>query len=227
MSDRRIIKLSLFSFKFSPVCSAKPFYLFIASFILLVCLAPTRSWGQDAQSKVAYIVDSIPVDEDPEKGDDILDYDVSDILIVRNKDSLKLLGYEKFDLATFIFTKAYRGRPDSIKVIPSIKSMQKKDGLWLFHGIPYTGRVINDYYSGKKQAEGYLANGMVTGVDILYYQNGHKSMEREYKEGKPNGIERKYYLDGSLRQEGRYIEGKEEGIWKEYYPNGQVKLFDN
>ena len=105
--------------------------------------------------------------------------------------------------------------------------MQKKDGLWLFHGIPYTGRVINYYYSGRKQAEGYLANGKVNGVDIFYYQNGQKSMERAYKDGKSNGLEREYYLDGSLRQEGRYIDGKEDGVWKEYYPNGQVKLFDN
>ncbi len=105
--------------------------------------------------------------------------------------------------------------------------MQKKDGLWLFHGTPYTGRIINYYYSGRKQAEGYLANGKVNGVDIFYYQNGYKSLEREYKEGRSNGLEREYYLDGSLMQEGHYIDGKEEGIWKMYYPNGQVKLFDN
>jgi len=174
---------------------------------------------------MAYIVDSILVVDDPEKGDDILGEDVSELLIIRNKDSLKLLGYEQFDAASFVFTKAYRSRPDSIKIIPSTRSMQKKAGVWLFHGTTYTGRIINYYYSGRKQAEGSILNGKVSGVDILYYQNGHKSLEREYKEGRPNGIEREYYLDGAIRQEGRYEDGKEEGIWKTYYPNGQVKLY--
>lgn len=196
-------------------------------FLFIFCLGFIRMLGQAAEPKVAYVIDSIPVVQDPEKGDDILNDDVSDLRIVRNKDSLKLLGYEKFDAVSFIFTKAYRERPDSIKMIPSTKSMQKKDGLWLFNGTPYTGRIINYYYSGRRQAEGNLANGKVSGVDIFYYQNGHKSLEREYREGRSNGLEREYYLDGSLRQEGHYIDGKEEGVWKMYYPNGQVKLSDN
>jgi tetratricopeptide (TPR) repeat protein len=196
-------------------------------FLIIFCLAFSRILGQTTDPKVAYVVDSIAVVDDPEKGDDILDDDISDLHIIGNKDSLKLLGYERFDAVSYIFTKAYRGRPDSIKIIPSTKNMERKEGLWLFHGTPYTGRIINYYYSGRKQAEGYLANGKVSGMDILYYQNGHKSMEREYKEGKPDGIEKEYYLDGSLRQEGRYIAGKEEGEWKSYFPNGQVKLFDH
>lgn len=196
-------------------------------FLLIFFLAFIRTFGQAAAPKVAYVVDSILVVEDPEKGDDILNEDVSDLTIVRNKDSLKLLGYEQFDAVSFVFTKAYRGRPDSIKIIPSIKSMQKKDGLWLFHSTPYTGRIINYYYSGRKLADGYLVNGKVNGIEILYYQNGHESLEREYKEGKTDGIEREYYLDGSLRQEGRYVAGKEEGAWKSYFPNGQVKLYNN
>jgi antitoxin component YwqK of YwqJK toxin-antitoxin module len=199
----------------------------VAYFLGIFCLAFIRMPGQSLDPKVAYVVDSIPVIQDPEKGDDILNEDVSDLRIVRNKDSLMLVGYEKFDAVSFIFTKAYRGRPDSIKMIPSTKSMEKKDGLWLFHGSPFTGRIINYYYSGRKQAEGYLANGKVSGVDIFYYQNGHKSMEREYEEGRSNGLEREYYLDGSLRQEGHYTDGKEEGVWRMYYPNGQIKLSSN
>jgi len=200
----------------------KPAYI-----LVIFCLTFIRTLGQAVDPKVAYVVDSILVIQDPEKGDDILNDDVSDLSIVRNKDSLKLLGYEQFDMVSFVFTKAYRGRPDSIKAIPSIKSMQQKDGLWLFHGTPYTGRIISYYYSGRKQVEGYLVNGKVNGIEILYYQNGHESLEREYREGKTDGVEREYYLDGSIRQEGRYVAGKEEGTWKSYFPNGQVKLYNN
>ena len=186
-----------------------------------------HTFAQTATPKVVYVIDSITVINDPEKGDDVLSGDISDMSIIKNKDSLKLLGYEQFDVASFIFTRAYRSRPDSIKIIPSTKSMQRKDGVWIYHGVPYTGRIVNYYYSGRKQSEGFLLNGKVNGVDTLYYQNGHISVEREYKEGRPNGVEREYYRDGLLLQEGRFMDGKEEGVWKTYYPNGQVKLSSN
>ncbi len=200
----------------------KPFFLLVVFSLVFI-----RVWGQAAGPKVVYIVDSILVAADPEKGDDLQGDDVSDMTLIRNKDSLKVLGYGQFDAVSYVFTKAYRARPDSIKKTPSTKSMQRKEGVWLFQGNPYTGRIINYYYSGRKQADGWLLNGKVNGVDILYYQNGHTSLERGYKDGRPNGIEREYYFDGSLRQEGRYAEGKEEGVWKSYFPNGQGKLFDH
>ena len=91
--------------------------------------------------------------------------------------------------------------------------------------MPFTGRIINYFYSGRRQAEGWLLNGKVNGREAVYFQNGQKSIEREYKEGLPDGIEREYYPDGSLRQEGVYVNGKEEGVWNSYYPNRQVKLY--
>ena len=193
---------------------------FLFTFMSLVF---AHTFAQSAAARIVYVVDSIPVINDPGKGDEILPDDISDMSIIKNKDSLKLLGYEQFDAVSFIFTRAYRVRPDSLKIIPSTKSMQQKEGVWIYHGVPYTGRILNYYYSGRIQTDGFLLNGKVSGVDILYYQNGHKSLEREYKEGRPNGVEREYYRDGSLRQEGRFVDGKEEGVWNSYYPNGQVK----
>jgi tetratricopeptide (TPR) repeat protein len=197
-----------------------------ACILVISCLAFVRTFAQTTEPKMAYVVDSILVVEDPEKGDDILSDDVSDIRIMRNRDSLKSLGYEKYDAVSFVFTKAYRVRPDSTKAIPSIKSMQKKDGLWVYHGAPYTGRIINYYYSGRMLANGYLLTGRPNGMMTLYFQNGHKSLEREYSEGNQDGVEREFYPDGSLWQEGRYRAGKEEGPWRSYFPNAQVKLYD-
>jgi antitoxin component YwqK of YwqJK toxin-antitoxin module len=199
-----------------------------AAYILMIfCLAFIRMLGQSVDPKAAYVVDSILVVEDPAKGDDILSVDVSDLHIIRNKDSLKLLGYKKFDAVSFIFTKAYRARPDSIKAIPSLRSMQKKDGLWIFHGTPYTGRIINYYYSGRKLADGYLVNGKINGTETSYYQNGNKYSEIEFSEGHSDGIQRTYYPDGTLRQEGRTMAGKQEGPWKSYFPNGRVMFYEN
>ena len=94
-----------------------------------------------------FVVDSIPVIDDPEEGNEIVQRDVADITVIKNKDTLNRLGYSQFDGATFIFTKEYRNRPDSLKQIPSSKQMERKNGVWLFHKVSYTGRFIDYYYS--------------------------------------------------------------------------------
>ena len=67
-------------------------------------LSSLYSVGQ-AQENVIYIVDSIPVIDDPEEGNEIVETDIADVTVIKNKDTLKLLGYDKLDRAIFIFTK--------------------------------------------------------------------------------------------------------------------------
>lgn len=171
-----------------------------------------------------FVVDSIPVIDDPEEGNEISQTDVADITVIKNKDTLKLLGYGQFDGVTFVFTKEYRNRPESIKQIPSSKQMEKKNGAFLFRNDLYSGQFIDYYYSGRKQGEGTFLNGKLNGHRKMYYQNGKLAMERDYKDGIENGFENEYYEDGSLKQKGEFVNGKEEGIWESFYPNGQVKL---
>jgi hypothetical protein len=52
----------------------------------------SNSFGQAPANKIIFIVDSIPVIEDPEEGNEILKTDVSDITVIKNTDTLKLLG---------------------------------------------------------------------------------------------------------------------------------------
>ena len=184
----------------------------------------TTSFGQTTNDKIFYIVDSIPVIEDPEEGNEILQTDVADITVIKNKDTLQLLGYGKFDGATFVFTKEYRNRPESLKQTPSTKQMEKKNGVFLFRSNLYSGEFIDYYYSGRKQGEGTFLNGKINGHRKMFYQNGKLAMERDYKDGIENGFENEFYEDGSLKQKGEYVYGKEEGIWESFYPNGQVKL---
>jgi antitoxin component YwqK of YwqJK toxin-antitoxin module len=184
----------------------------------------TTSFGQTSNDKIMFVIDSIPVINDPEEGNEILQTDVADITVIKNKDTLKLLGYGQFDGVTFIFTNEYRNRPDSLKQIPSSKQMERKNGVWLFHNVPYSGRFIDYYYSGRKQGEGTFINGRVNAHRKMYYQNGKISVEKDYKDGIENGFEIEYYEDGSLKQKGEFVNKKEEGIWESFYPNGQVKL---
>lgn len=183
--------------------------------------------SQTTNTKILYIVDSIPVINDPEQGDDIGQNDIADVKVIKNKDTLKLLGYTQFDGVMYVFTKEYRSRPDSIKGIPSSKQMERKNNQWLLKGVPFSGAFIDYYYSGKKQGEGWFLNGRLNGVHTMYYKNGKPSVIRNYTDGIANGIEKQYYEDGSLQQEGRFVDGKEKGIWAMYYPNGQLKQRNN
>jgi antitoxin component YwqK of YwqJK toxin-antitoxin module len=185
------------------------------------------SFGQTSNDKIMFVVDSIPVIDDPEEGNEIVQTDVADITVIKNKDTLNRLGYGQFDGVTFIFTKEYRTRPDSLKQIPSSKQMERKNGVFLFHNATYNGRFIDYYYSGRKQGEGIFLNGRVNGHRKMYYQNGKVSVEKDYKDGIENGFEIEYYEDGSLKQKGEFVNGKENGVWDMYFPNGQLKQRSN
>ena len=195
----------------------------ILSFLIVLLLLSFKSIGQKEANNIIYIIDSIPVIEDPAIGNEITDTDVADLTVIKNKDSLKLFGYDKFDGAIYIFTKEYRKRPAELKLIPSSMQMKRKGGIWFYHNIPYTGNFIDYYYSGRKQGEGTFLNGMVNGLRKMYYQNGKLSAERYYSNGIESGIEKEYFGDGSLKQKGEFIDGKEEGVWEMYFPNGQIK----
>src|SRR4051794_33888321 len=105
------------------------------------------SFGQTPNDKIMFVVDSIPVIEEPEEENEILETDVADITVIKNKDTLNRLGYGQFDGVTFLYTKEYRSRPDSLKQIPSSKQMERKNGVFLFYHTPYNGRFIDYYYS--------------------------------------------------------------------------------
>lgn len=180
----------------------------------------TTTFGQAAKSKTMFVVDSIPVIISPERFDEIMLEDIANISIIKNRDSLKILGLSQFDSVTYIFTKEYRNRPDSIKRIPSLKQMEIIDGVWSLLGIPYSGKYIDYYINGRKQNEGELVNGKLNGTLFIYFQNGHLLSESHYINGIENGIKSEYYKNGVLRLEREYKEGKYTN-YDSYYINGQ------
>ena len=192
-----------------------------------LCFLNAHSFGQDTGGKIVYIIDSITVIDDPEDGNEIIETEIAELTVIKNKDSLKLLGFDKFDGAIYIFTKEYRKRSGDIKLIPSSKQMVRKNGVFSFHGNIYNGKFIDYYYSGRKQGEGTFQNGTLEGVRTMFYQDGKVSMERHYSNGIENGLEKEYYSDGSLKQKGDFVNGQENGIWDMYFPNGQVKQRSN
>lgn len=196
-------------------------------FTIGILLLSIKSFGQNKSENIVYIVDKITVRENPEKGNEITETDIADMNVIKNKDSLKTLGFEKFDGAIFIYTKEYRKRPEEIKQIPSSKEMERKSGIWYYKNEIYNGKFIDYYYSGRIQGEGIIKNGKLDGLRKMYYQNGKLSEERYYTNSISNGLEKEYYKDGTLKQKGEFINGKEDGIWETYFPNGQVKQRTN
>jgi antitoxin component YwqK of YwqJK toxin-antitoxin module len=196
-------------------------------YILFVLFLLSISSIAQTQEKIIYFVDSIPVREDPEEGNEISESDIADFSVIKNRDTLNRMGFEKFGGAIFIFTKAYRDRPEDLKRIPSSKQMERIDGLWHYRNKIYSGPFIDYYYSGRKEGEGVLKEGRVEGLRRMYHQNSQLALERMYVNGIENGLEKEYYEDGSLKQKGTFVNGKEDGIWEMYYPNGQVKQRSN
>jgi len=191
---------------------------------LLFCLILiTKNTFAQTTEKTMYVVDSIPLVDDPEYDDELLQEDIADLRVITNKDSLRTAGYADFDKVIYLFTKAYRSRPDSLKRIPTTSSMEKIAGRWNLHEKPYTGPFIDYYNNGSKKGEGYFNDGLLSGSRLLYHPGGKLSQNYSYKAGITDGPANRYYADGSLLHKGKFEHGKEHGEWLMYYPNGQIK----
>lgn len=180
------------------------------------------SFGQVASEKILFIIDSIPLLNDPEEWNPIAKEDIADIFIIKNKDSLKQLRPEQLDGIIYIFTKAYRMRPDSLKKIPSLKQMVLIKETWNLNGVPYSGKYVDYYNSGKIQNEGSLFNGKLNGELIVYFKNGNKKLVSNYKDGILYGGWTEYYPNGVLMNSRKYKEGKIIHHYPQYFINGQI-----
>jgi len=192
-------------------------------FLLAFLSISATSFGQIPNEKILFVIDSIPILTDPEEWNPIDPIDIADITVIKNKDSLKLLRPEQLDGIVYIFTKAYRNRPDSIKRIPSLKQMVVKNEIWNLNGIPYSGKYIDYYNSGKIQNKGTLLNGKLNGELTVYFKNGNKKFISNYKDGILHGVWNDYYPNGVLLSSRKYADGKIIGYGTHYFVNGQIE----
>lgn len=196
----------------------------------LIVLTLISTIGLSQNEKTLYIVDSIPIIEEPKEGFGTLtENEIDRVDVVKDKQAVEKAGYKDLDGIIYVFTKEYAKRPDSIKAIPTTKSMTKSNATWYLKdsSAPYSGKFIDYYLTGKKQGEGVLFNGKLKGKRLLYHQNGALSDEIEYENGISNGLEKRFYDDGTLMQKGNFKYGKENGVWEMYHPNGKLKQRTN
>jgi antitoxin component YwqK of YwqJK toxin-antitoxin module len=184
------------------------------------------TYGQGTEERVLYVVDSIPVVNDPgEEEGTLMENDIETLTIVTNKTEIEKHSYKDIDKIIFIITKEYTKRPIELRSIPPVKQMERKAGKWHMKGssMPYSGRFIDYYLNGKKQGEGILTAGVLEGLRTVYNPDGTISYYENYVNGIENGEAKEYFQNGKLHQEGNYKNGKEDGLWKEWYSTGQLK----
>jgi antitoxin component YwqK of YwqJK toxin-antitoxin module len=186
-------------------------------------------FAQNQNERILYIVDSIPIIEEPKEGfGKLTENEIEKVEVIKDKKIIATKGFKDLDGIIYVFTKEYAKRPDSLKAIPSTKKMTKKNGTWFLKDTePFTGKFIDYYLDGKKEGEGYLFNGKLKGKRLLYDTEGNLSDEVEYENGLQNGVEKRYYKNGTLMQTGTFKNGKEIGTWEMYHPNGKLKQRSN
>ena len=145
--------------------------------IFLLTIIPLATYAQGTEERVLYVVDSIPIINDPEEGEGTLtEADVETVTVVTDRTDIEKHGYKDLDKIIFVITKEYAKRPEELRKIPTTKLMERKNGKWCLKDspTPYTGPFIDYYYNGKKQGEGILKDGLLEGLRTVYYQTGRQ-----------------------------------------------------
>jgi hypothetical protein len=191
------------------------------SFTIVVCLLSAlclNAFGQEPEERFLYVVDSIPILEDPEEGEGTLsENEIETITVVTNPGEIAKLGYKDLDKLIFIITKEYAKRPQDVRSIPTTKEMERRDGKWYLRNSasPYNGRFIDYYYNGRIQGEGVLKEGVLHGIRTVYHQNGNRKYFRTYVNGVLEGDTEDYFSNGQIHQKGYFKNGKNEGLWQD------------
>jgi antitoxin component YwqK of YwqJK toxin-antitoxin module len=195
--------------------------------LILLTIAFTLHAQETAKKeRILYIVDNIPIIEDPdEKTGTLSQDDVDELTVVTTKADIEKMGYQNIDKIISIITKELKKRPDELKKLPTTRTMEKKDGVWYLKnsGKPYSGLFIDYFLNGKKEGEGNLNNGKVNGLRTIYMMNGSISSFRNYTDGIANGYSEEYFPNGKLKQKGTFKDGLDDGLWVDYYSTGEIK----
>ena len=103
---------------------------------------------------------------------------------------------------------------------------EEKEGLLFKIGsdTPFSGIMIDRYWSGQKRAEGYFKDGKREGLFTGWHENGQKSGELYFKDGKEEGLHTQWHENGQKRAELYFKDGKQEGLFTGWHENGQKQV---
>ncbi len=186
----------------------------------------THSVGQGSQEIILYVIDSIPIIDDPAEEDgELTEQDIETVTEVTNKDEIEKSGYKDVTKIILIVTKEYAKRPDELKQIPTLAQMERTNGRWFVRNtqLPYTGQFTEFYMNGRLKGKGNFKDGLAEGLRTAYFQDGKTRYIRNYSNGLENGEFKQFFANGKIEQEGIFKDAKEDGIWKLWYSTGELK----
>ncbi|MEI6945878.1 hypothetical protein V9K67_01675 [Paraflavisolibacter sp. H34] len=179
--------------------------------------------GQAPPPRMLYIIDSFLVQASSRLLAQLPEEAIAYKTVVTDKDSLKRLGRENAEAVTYIFTREYRNRPDSLKKIPSLRQMNLWGGYWYRNGTPYTGKFIDYFLEGTVCNEGSMVEGKIHGEIIQYYRNGRVKLSAFYLQGLADGLFQEYFRNGALRRSRVFLLGKIIRPAQTYFVNGALE----
>lgn len=187
-----------------------------------------NAFAQAAGERILYVVDSVPIIDEPKEGFGSLRQEaIHEVQVINTKSLIEQRGFSDIDKLIFITTKEYFNRSEELKRIPTVRLMEQKDnGRWYLKNTskPYTGPFIDYFLDGKKQGEGRLKDGLAYGLRTVYYPNGNKSFYRTYTDsGIAEGTAAAFFSNGQIKNKGLFKRGKEDGTWQEWYSTGKLK----
>jgi tetratricopeptide (TPR) repeat protein len=198
---------------------------FLVVLVLFLNL-PGITAAQSPPKKIYYI-DSVFILK-LEKGDDnvLIRDDIAEIRTISDPDTLQLLQLINIDTVVYVLTRAYLERPDSIRHIPTLKTLVSLDNQFFYKDtstLPYSGPFLDYYLNGNLKTRGQIKEGYIEGYVNSYYKDGSMKASHYYSRTAEDGVREEYYPNGSIKKRGNVRNGYMEGLWQEWHSTGKLK----
>lgn len=194
--------------------------------LCLLWLLPTIPSPGQTLPKTIYYIDSVFILKLDADDNILVKKEVAVMRKITHPDTLQQLQLVNIDTVIYVITRAYRQRPDSIRHIPSLKTLTIQDRRFFYKDtslLPYTGPFLNYYLNGALKTRGQIKDGYIDGYVNSYYKDGNLQASHYYSGNAEDGVREEYYPNGSIKKRGKVSNGYMEDYWQEWHSTGKLK----
>jgi tetratricopeptide (TPR) repeat protein len=194
---------------------------------LLLVTGLQNSIAAQSPPKKIYYIDSVFILK-LERGDDnvLVKGDIATMRLITAPDTLQLLELINIDTVIYIITNAYAARTDSIRHIPTLKTLVSQENRFYLKDssiLPYSGPFLDYYLDGSLKTRGQIKEGYIDGYVNSYYRDGNMQASHYFSRSREDGVREEYYPNGSVKKRGKVTNGYMEGFWQEWHSTGKLK----
>lgn len=197
----------------------------------IMLLAAASASAQSKPKKVLYYLDSVLIVFNPMQynyyNGILSPADVAYTNMVPARKGLRYAAERSYDSIAHVFTKAYIARSEEERRIPASDHLEGRRETsdifrYYYQNKPYTGKIIDYHFNGKKEEEGMLEDGWKTGPFKRYDEDGNFYSTRTYtKEGDSLSVIHTDAAGIVFRTELFRTDESSERQW--WYANGKLK----